>query len=47
MDIEKYKKIFLQESGKYLHELETTLIRVEKDLLNQDLWGDIHGKIHC
>ncbi len=46
MDIEKYKKIFIQESGKYLHELDTTLIRVEKDLLNRDLWSDVHGKIH-
>jgi len=46
MDIEKYKKIFTQESGKYLQELNTTLIRVEKDLLNRDLWSDIHGKIH-
>jgi len=46
MDIDKYKKIFIQESGKYLQELDTTLIRVEKDLLNRDLWSSIHGKIH-
>ncbi|MBW1783053.1 MAG: Hpt domain-containing protein [Deltaproteobacteria bacterium] len=46
MDIDKYKKIFIQESGKYLNELDTALIRVEKNLLNRDLWSDIHGKIH-
>jgi len=46
MDIDKYKKIFIQESGKYLHELDAALIRVEKDLPNRDLWSDIHGKIH-
>lgn len=46
MDIDKYKKIFIQESGKYLQELNTALIRVEKDLLNRDLWSSIHGKIH-
>lgn len=46
MDIDKYKKIFIQESGNYLHELDTSLIRVEKDLLNRNLWSDIHGKIH-
>ncbi|MCF8142574.1 MAG: Hpt domain-containing protein [Deltaproteobacteria bacterium] len=46
MDIDKYKRIFVQESGKYLQELNTILIRVEKDLRNRDLWSDIHGKIH-
>ncbi len=46
MDIDKYKTIFIQESGKYLQELNTTLVRVENDLLNRDLWSDIHGKIH-
>jgi len=46
MDIDKYKKIFIQESSKYLQELNTTLIKVEDDLLNRDLWSDIHGKIH-
>ncbi|MFH1955092.1 MAG: ATP-binding protein [Pseudomonadota bacterium] len=46
MDLEKYRKIFIQESGKYLDELDTVLIQVEKDILNQQLWGQIHGKIH-
>ena len=46
MDLEKYKKIFIQESGKYLDDLDMTLIQVEKDLSNQHLWGEIHGKIH-
>ena len=46
MDLEKYKKIFTQESARYLEELNTTLIRVEKDVLNRGLWSDIHGKIH-
>lgn len=46
MDIEKYKKIFTQESEKYLTELDTLLMRVEKDFNNHKLWGEIHGKIH-
>ncbi len=46
MDIEKYKKIFTLESEKYLTELDTLLIRVEKDFNNHKLWGEIHGKIH-
>ncbi len=46
MDIDKYKEIFIQESGKYLDELDAALIKVEKDLLNRHLWSDIHGKIH-
>lgn len=46
MDLEKYKKIFVQEASKYLDELDIFLIRAEKDLRNQQLWGEIHGKIH-
>ncbi|MDZ7699608.1 MAG: Hpt domain-containing protein [Deltaproteobacteria bacterium] len=46
MDLKKYEEIFSQESEKYLDELDNALIEIEKDLLNQALWGDIHGKIH-
>jgi two-component system chemotaxis sensor kinase CheA len=46
MDLQKYQKIFSQESDKYLRELDRLLIRVEKDLSNLELWADIHGKIH-
>ena len=46
MDIEKYKKIFIQESDRYLQELTAELLRVEKDLLNRGLWSDVHGKVH-
>jgi len=46
MDLEKYKKIFVQEANKYLDELDIVLIRAEKDLPNQQLWSEIHGKIH-
>jgi len=46
MDIDKYKKIFVQESANYLQELTTGLIRVEQDLCNSNLWSEIHGKIH-
>jgi two-component system, chemotaxis family, sensor kinase CheA len=46
MELEKYQKIFIQESSKYLEELDTVLMEVEKNLQDQQLWGDIHGKIH-
>ncbi len=46
MELDKYQKIFIQESSKYLDELDAALINVEKDLQNRQLWGDIHGKIH-
>jgi len=46
MDLEKYKKIFVQEASKYLDELDIVLIRAEKDLANLQMWGEIHGKIH-
>ena len=44
MELDKYQKIFIQESSKYLDELDAALIKVEKDLQNQQLWGDIHGQ---
>ena len=46
MDLEKYERIFTQESEKYLSELDDYLTKVEKDLANRDLWSEIHGKIH-
>jgi len=46
MDLDKYKKIFTQESRKYLDELDANLIHVEKDPLNRELWSEIHGRIH-
>ncbi len=46
MDLTKYEKIFSQESDKYLKELDDLLLNVEKDLSNQNLWTEIHGKIH-
>ncbi|MBW2708500.1 MAG: Hpt domain-containing protein [Deltaproteobacteria bacterium] len=46
MELDKYQKIFIQESNKYLDELDAALIKVEKDLQNQQLWGNIHGKVH-
>ncbi|RPH49820.1 MAG: hypothetical protein EHM85_12565 [Desulfobacteraceae bacterium] len=46
MDLTKYEKIFAQESGKYLKELEDLLMQVEKNLSNLGLWAEIHGKVH-
>jgi two-component system, chemotaxis family, sensor kinase CheA len=46
MELEKYQKIFIEESSKYLDELDTVLIQVEKDLHDRRLWGEIHGKMH-
>jgi two-component system, chemotaxis family, sensor kinase CheA len=46
MDMDKYRGIFIRESENYLRELDADLIRVESDLLNRDLWGRIHGRIH-
>jgi len=46
MELDKYQKIFIQESSRYLDELDAVLIKVEKDLQDQQLWSDIHGKIH-
>ena len=46
MELEKYQKIFSQESSRYLEELDSVLLKVENDLRDQQLWGEIHGKIH-
>jgi len=46
MDIEKYRKIFVKESDKYLKDLTADLLRVEKDPLNRSLWSEIHGRLH-
>ena len=46
MDLTKYEKIFAQESGKYLKELDNLLMQVEKNLSNLGLWVEIHGKLH-
>ena len=46
MELEKYQKIFIQESSRYLEELDAVLLKVENDLRDQQLWGEIHGKIH-
>ena len=46
MDLTKYQKIFTEESEKYLKDLDKLLIEVEKDLLNTQLWTEVHGKIH-
>ncbi|MCG6878453.1 MAG: Hpt domain-containing protein [Deltaproteobacteria bacterium] len=46
MELEKYQKIFIQESSRYLEELDGILLKVEKNLQDQALWSEIHGKIH-
>ena len=46
MELEKYRKIFIQESSRYLEELDAILLEVEKNLQDQVLWSEIHGKIH-
>lgn len=46
MDLEKYKRIFVQESENYLKDLFDLLMNAEEDLINRDLWSEIHGKIH-
>ncbi len=46
MDLTKYERIFTEEAGKYLEELDRFLMEVEKDPDNLNLWGDIHGKVH-
>ena len=46
MDIQKYQRIFTQESKKYLDELDRLLLRVEKTPDRLELWEDIHGKVH-
>jgi two-component system chemotaxis sensor kinase CheA len=46
MDIEKYKKIFAQESDKYLENLDELLLRAENRPTDRKLWTEIHGKLH-
>jgi len=46
VDLQKYKKIFVAESEKYLKELDNFLIRVEQTPDDTELWKEIHGKIH-
>ncbi len=46
MELEKYQKIFIQESSRYLEELDGILMEMEKNPQDQPLWGEIHGKIH-
>ncbi len=46
MDTTKYEKIFVQESDKYLKDLDALLLEAEKDLGNCELWSEIHGKVH-
>ena len=46
VDLQKYKKIFITESEKYLKELDNLLIRVEHNPDDTALWKEIHGKIH-
>ena len=46
MELEKYRKIFIQESSRYLEDLDAILLKVEKNLQDQALWSEIHGKIH-
>lgn len=46
MDRTKYEAIFAQESERYLNELDTLLLGVEKSPLDRSLWEEIHGKVH-
>ena len=46
VDLQKYKKIFVTESEKYLKELDAFLMRVEQTPDDTVLWKEIHGKIH-
>ncbi len=46
MDLEKYQKIFIEESSRYLDQLDAVLMEVEKNLPDQQLWSEVHGKIH-
>ncbi|MBW2592611.1 MAG: Hpt domain-containing protein, partial [Deltaproteobacteria bacterium] len=46
VDLQKYKEIFVAESGKYFKELDNFLIRVEQNPDDTALWREIHGKIH-
>ena len=46
MDLEKYRKIFTQESGKYLEQIDQLLIQVDNHPSDTELWSDLHGKMH-
>ena len=46
MDLEKYRKIFTQESGKYLEQIDQLLIQVDNHPSDTGLWSDLHGKMH-
>jgi len=46
MDLEKYRRIFLQESEKYLHEIGETLTELENDPQDVRRWTELHGKVH-
>jgi|GEM_PF-708669 two-component system, chemotaxis family, sensor kinase CheA len=46
MDLEKYRKIFTQESGKYLEQIDQLLIQVDEHPSDAGLWNDLHGKMH-
>lgn len=46
MDLDKYHKIFLQESGKYLEQIDQLLIQVDNHPSDTGLWSELHGKVH-
>jgi two-component system chemotaxis sensor kinase CheA len=46
MDLEKYYKIFAQESGKYLEQIDQLLIQVDNHPSDTGLWRELHGKMH-
>ncbi|MBI5590026.1 MAG: Hpt domain-containing protein [Deltaproteobacteria bacterium] len=46
MDQEKYRKIFIQETGKYLDQIGQLLIQVDNHPCDTGLWSDLHGKMH-
>ena len=46
MDLEKYRKIFTQESMKYLEQTDRILVRLLSDMSSRELWTEVHGKMH-
>lgn len=46
MNRDKYEKIFMQESERYLNDLDELLLELEQDPTRPEQWGEIHGKIH-
>ncbi|MDO9110986.1 MAG: Hpt domain-containing protein, partial [Desulfatirhabdiaceae bacterium] len=46
MDLDKYRKIFQQESGKYLEQIDQLLIQVDNHPSDNGLWSALHGKVH-